>query len=367
LVSAQRIAQLLVIVVLVVGCGPSKPAPSDEPQSAALTSELPDAARWTWSAISPATARDGVGLDTIAIGPKGLATTSSRGDQILWTSDDGAAWRWTPAPSLAGSIILDLVAGPDGDFIAAGFMPDRAGLLVQFDAAGAEVNEVGGPETFVTSIESTGAGFVAAGGAFDGTSDIASTWRSTDADAWDTVAGPHDAAFGPFLVSPRGWIGASNAGAAELGNGRADLWLSTDGREWRIGASINDATVNGIVATDDGFIAAGAFGSAAHDFHPALWHSTDGRSWARIDRKEITGTLSTVVRWRDGFVAVGSAIQKAGGGLIWVSRDGLTWSDVEGIPLRDLRLDDAATSDSQLVIVGEKGGESLVLLVGLPE
>jgi hypothetical protein len=269
---------------------------------------------------------------------------------------------------VTGSSILDLVARADGSFLAAGFLSSQTGLLVRFDVERADVTEVGGPETIVTSVATTSAGDVAAGATLEDSSSTAMIWRSNEAGAWDANEGPREALFDPFCIGPTGWLGVSNFGRAELGNARVDMWLSADGNAWRLGSSIADATMAGILATDDGFIAAGAIGSAFHDLHPAIWRSADGQTWDRVERKDVTGTMSDVVRWRDGFVAAGSNIlEGSAAGLIWVSRDGVIWTDVKGIDLKGMRLADAAASRDQLAIVGEKLGESLVLLAGLPE
>jgi hypothetical protein len=365
-VSARRAASVLATVLLLTGCGRTSPSPSVGPPSTEPASSLPDETLWSWSAITPATDQKGVGLDLVAIGPKGFAA-SSGGERTLWTSADGSAWRWRAAEPLAGGTIVDLLAEPDGTFLAAGFVSDQTGLLVRFDGEHADVAKVGGPQTIVTSVVSTDTGDVAAGGTLDGLSSTGMIWRATEAGAWDAVGGPRDALFGPFCFGRTGWMAVSNFGRAELGNARADLWLSGDGGTWRLGSSIVDATVEGILATDDGYFAAGAIGSAAHDLNPAMWHSTDGQTWAPMRRGDITGTMTEVVRWRDGFVAVGSTIDNPNHGLVWVSHDGVTWTDAKGVSLEGMRFADVATSASQLAIVGEKGGESLVLLATLPK
>ena len=125
--------------------------------------------------------------------------------------------------------------------------------------------------------------------------------------------------------------------------------------------------MEGLLAIEDGLLAVGEIQSLDRGLRMAIWRSSDGRSWDRIDLADVGGTMSDVIRWRDGYVAVGSSFDGGDGGLIWTSRDGTVWTRATGVGLKRMRLRDAAVSADRLVIVGENDGTSLVVMADLPD
>ena len=113
---------------------------------------------------------------------------------------------------------------------------------------------------------------------------------------------------------------------------------STDGVSWEpislpgIESAIH---VVDVAVGDSGFVAIGRPNSirATGRYSPRVWHSTDGRSWQRIDPtslplQELTGGggLESVRAGPGGFVIVGNSECSE---FVWVSADGQTWSETD--------------------------------------
>lgn len=69
-------------------------------------------------------------------------------------------------------------------------------------------------------------------------------------------------------------------------------------------------------------VAAGAWREGEDD-RPAIWRSSDGRRWSRVDLSSAHGAIESLAAGPEGFVAVGSADQLA---TAWRSADGETWT-----------------------------------------
>ncbi len=109
--------------------------------------------------------------------------------------------------------------------------------------------------------------------------------------------------------------------------GEGAVWVSEDGRAWDRVPDENGVFGGGyaifdIARTRDGFVAVGA----AHDggqTSGAVWLSSDGLSWSRVESPSFSGTIMHAVTAGDpGLVAVGI-------GSLWFSVDGIEWTLVE--------------------------------------
>jgi hypothetical protein len=356
--AGVRTPLVALLALLLIGTSCVTPGPSGPPKTEGVT-VLPSEDTWKWTTTVPAADQRGVAFDLVSIGRDGYAVTSSGGSRILWTSSDGSSWTSTPAPGLTGSILVDLIDLPDGHFLATGVIPDNGGLFVRFNAHESTITDAGAT-TIVATVATTGPGYLAAGGTLDGATSKALLWRSDDALSWQVADGPEDALFDPVISGSGGWLAASNASRPEFGDAHADVWRSSDLASWELSSSFLDSAVAGVVAIETGFVAAGTISFGRHDLNPVTWRSVDGQTWTPVDRKDIFGGLAGIVRWRDAIVAFGSSIEPERG-IVWLSDDGVTWTEVRGVDLDGMRLSDAATSDDELMIVGDKGGEPLVL------
>ena len=196
---------------------------------------------------------------------------------------------------------------------------------------------------FMNDVARGGPGLVAVGGSVKEGADSAAVWTSTDGMSWERV--PHDetvfggeralinsvAAAGPGLVA----VGGSGGSAA--------VWTSTDGMSWE--RVPHDETVFGgedtqvmydVVAGGPGVVAVGRSGDVDRA-SAAIWTSSDGLSWQRVQHDEdVLGgdavqLMASAVAGSFGIVAVGRVEDLLGaGGLaaVWVSEDGLAWRRV---------------------------------------
>lgn len=159
-------------------------------------------------------------------------------------------------------------------------------------------------------------------------------------------------------------VGLDTAG----GDADAAVWTSQSGTSWRrvshaedVLGGAEDQGMWAVASSDDLYVAVG-FDAAGGDQDAAVWTSTDGVTWSRVQHDEgVFGSdrdqeMRAVVAIGSTFVAIGS--DGSGADLdaaAWVSHDGLTWQrithDVFGGPGSQEILDVTVTL-SGLVAVG---------------
>jgi hypothetical protein len=141
---------------------------------------------------------------------------------------------------------------------------------------------------------------------------------------------------------------------------RAEAWSSADGFTWtRSGALAATAgsLANGVAIGESMIAVVGASGADA-----AVWTSPDGRAWQAVESADLRDpaqlSISTVVPWKDGFVAAGHVGSLVGPirAAFWVSGDGRTWRRIADSPeFADSRVADLTVRDGSLVAVGAAG------------
>ncbi|TAL05933.1 MAG: hypothetical protein EPO00_12045 [Chloroflexota bacterium] len=198
---------------------------------------------------------------------------------------------------------------------------------------------------------------------------VVAIWKSADGVSWTSAT--DDISLhgrdGTFLtmtgIAGRGggWLAVGGEslsctpGACRLV--RAVSWTSPDGLTWSRGedsAAMQRAHMNDVVRTVSGYI---AIGSAAADparadsaIRPAVWMSTDGRSWKRSEALPVVEAdadadieLDSVAVIGGRVVAVGHASTQtsaSAAGFAWWT-DGDTWSSAEigpFYPSQDIRV-----------------------------
>ena len=125
------------------------------------------------------------------------------------------------------------------------------------------------------------------------------------------------------------------------------VWTSADGTAWsRTPADPEVFAESGamfdVIATDDGVVVVGGIVDVVSEeefyLRPAVWHSTDATTWARVwegDRVGVTPMnpgIKAVALSPDGLlVAVGSAEDSSGAPVaaVWTSPDGIAWERVD--------------------------------------
>jgi hypothetical protein len=186
-------------------------------------------------AVVPEAAVNGLAI----AGGQQVAVGSANGYPAVWHKAAGGSW--VLATSLAQ------VSGSQRLRALTGVTHGRAGWL----AAGAP-----GPVVFTSA---------------DGT-----TWRPVagDGSITDYLAGVSAVA---VAAGPAGYVIAGKLVASD-GTGVADVWWSPDLTSWTRAHDVNDVTgssqVLAVAADAHGFVSAGS-----HDGQPAVWTTTDGRSW----------------------------------------------------------------------------------------
>lgn len=121
-----------------------------------------------------------------------------------------------------------------------------------------------------------------------------------------------------------------------------------------------DGTISSVTAGGSGLVAVGASvsGSSIDWLHatPAIWVSTDGRSWTTVGGAIGSGPFVDATAGGPGIVAVkiGSGVfGLPGGAPVWISDDGLTWTQAQSGPVFDGAWLRAVTSGgSGVVAVG---------------
>jgi serine/threonine protein kinase len=145
--------------------------------------------------------------------------------------------------------------------------------------------------TALTSVTKGPAGWLAVGapGPVVLTSSDGITWRQAGRQVTQDLAG---AAALTAAAGPAGYVIARTTPG---GGGTLDLWWSRDLTSWTRATSMNDTSgdsrVLAVAADGHGFLAAGS-----HDGHPAVWSTSDGRSWTAIVLGLPAGASSAVLQ-----------------------------------------------------------------------
>ncbi|MGD0861443.1 MAG: hypothetical protein ABSA21_01610 [Candidatus Limnocylindrales bacterium] len=145
----------------------------------------------------------------------------------------------------------------------------------------------------------------------------------------------------PFQDALFGWSRGYLAFHENVDSGSAVPWTSADGRDWLQGRSLDmtglsqGAQVEQVVEGPAGLLALGRAPGCADDGSgcmpepaTALWASTDGVSWIRVDLHKAFGgaAVGDVSAGPKGYMAV-SRSSDAGAAVpaIWLSADGQNW------------------------------------------
>lgn len=116
--------------------------------------------------------------------------------------------------------------------------------------------------------------------------------------------------------------------------GAAGAWYSLDGQTWQPADDLPDAeyaAIDAVSAGPGGLVGVG-FDDSGDTSVPAVWRTTDGRSWTRVDDADLDrGQMAAVAGGADGYVAIGSDFDD-GTSLVWTSSDGADWSAGEPVP-----------------------------------
>jgi len=212
-----------------------------------------------------------------------------------------------------------------------------------------------------------GPGLVVVGADLSGGDADVAVWTSSDGFTWARV--PHDGenlggrgdqialdvtVGDPGLVMV-GWD--SSGGEID-----AAVWTSVDGTRWQrtphdeeIFGGPDWQVMNAVVAVGGlGLVAVGEDRSAHTG---AVWISSDGHSWVRVDDEALDGIdrLEDVIAHGPGVLAVGSTSGRTGShGVVLVSSDGLAWQRFDSsVRARSEDMLAVVSGESGLVAVGQ--------------
>jgi len=317
----------------------------------------PDMAGVTLSDVTPA----GTGFE--AVGTALGASNAQKGE--AFSSQDGKSWMAAGDEPFKDATLGAVAAVHEG-FVAVG--------------AGGCSLECGGFRTWFSGDGTTWAGPTAAtpldeargiGLAEEGSTIVAiatelvdpsvnmnrgRVFLSTDAKAWtDSLSAYAMAQASPAGIATDGATGLVVVGStiSEAGTHNGGAWRSTDGQSWS-GAtddgSFKGALLMAVVHGPGGYVAVGAIG-----IDGAVWSSSDGATWSRVDGGAFAGSpLVDVATNGAGYLAIGRG---ATGGAAWTSTDGKSWRSAGTIQgSEDMRFVAVAIGSTASVIVGGAAG-----------
>jgi hypothetical protein len=151
-------------------------------------------------------------------------------------------------------------------------------------------------------------------------------WRSIALD--DGVAAADTSEPNGVAIGPLGMLAF---GGVCCGMEEPAVWRSVDGFRWTrvpLGPAFDRKMgfMQRVVGLETGWVAVGS-----EDGQPAIWTSSHGSDWQRVDPAVAglgKGSVADLAVAPDGLVAVGTVDDAAGthDGAIWVSKDGVQWT-----------------------------------------
>ena len=379
---AVAVAVILMIAIPALLLGGRDATPVDVPST--TVPEVTTTATGTTEAIdgvAPLTTWDRVGGEVMdpVVGIFRAARTSDgfiavgfdpgeedfRQNGVIFTSTDGVTWERLAEDDpdlLLGAILMYGVTEGGPGFVAVGMgceddnAPCPAHPTVWTSVDGTDWDrsapdlEVFGEIGAMLDVISSSHGLVAAGNLQTENSDGAlvsapAVWLSADGLTWektwvgdpaaDTTITP---AINAVAEGPDGALIAVGEAEGPAGTLTAGMWRSEDGRVWHqvLDPALASASGRGLVLSDvaygpEGFVAIGTEGQA----DPAMWHSSDGASWTRVDTADQpfggSEALSSVTATEGGYLLTGDhgfMTSTSSQVWLWSSPDGLSWDRV---------------------------------------
>lgn len=273
----------------------------------------------------------GPGLVAVGLGCEDATEACSKSPErsiyaTAWTSVDGASWtRTSQDPAVFGDPATQTSSMNDVTATATGSLV-AVGSLDDWtlDDSGVEESVVTHPATW-TSPDGVVWERTWLGEGFELTADV---WENVDTATMNAI-----------VQDPDGGFVAVGAMLDQDGESTAAVWTSTDGSTWdRIDPTSpvfgQKTTMTDVTWGLDGYVAVGTEGGLT----PAIWTSPDGRSWTRVDISnepfDNSKSLGSVAALGSGYVATGPWIGAPGEWpwiepvSVWTSLDGSRWNQV---------------------------------------
>jgi hypothetical protein len=201
--------------------------------------------------------------------------------------------------------------------------------------------------------------------------DVAAVWLSPDGRSWSRVGS--DSVFTDSEMRDVVWFSANELFVA-VGHHVSEgaVWLSSVGSSWtRVALLPTDPAggieIESVIPARSGLVAVGREWLGEGASIPAVWTSTDARSWKRMDvdlsslDPDHENAMVDVVDHGSGLLAVGLAGSSPSTyePAMWQSAEGEAWQRVkiEDEDARDSVLNAIAANESSVVLVGESDGD----------
>ena len=268
-----------------------------------------------------------------------VVTGHTKGQYVAYTAT-GTGTRWLPTGPLGDTSSgpdFNPVVGPGGNVIAAGntnsTRTGQEGLLLKAGTAGniepVSLSAIPGglvPEETVHGTAVAGSVQIAVGSA----NGYPAVWRRVSGGPWSLVSRlaqvSGDADLGGLTTvthGPHGWLAAGPGGFA---------LTSADGTTWAPAGTLTHdlAGVTAVQAASGprGYVVAGTASGPGGAHQRDVWWSPDLSSWARA--QDVSGTSGSsqvlaVAAGSSGFVSAGAHDDQP---AVWTSSDGRTWAAV---------------------------------------
>jgi hypothetical protein len=261
-------------------------------------------------------------VNRIAVGQDGTIavmgqTAFGQGPALGWSSSDGLTWEPAKIKDADFSASLDVLALPDGGFIAWPYL--GAQLWRSPDGRTWKRDKRPASAFFADGI-ATEDGLIFVGRSPDG---MPVALRSADGKKWSATELPMpeggDQLPNLIVSLADGTLLAAATGTRDAG---ATLWRSEDGAEWQIVPMPDTepgAFIEGIAATGSGATMVVPHISDTAVLGSTIWTSTDGADWQETHR------VSDV--WLSQPVPGPDATYVWAGPVLLTSGDGLTWTE----------------------------------------
>jgi hypothetical protein len=289
---------LLVSLTVMAACAPTAGSPASEPTG-------PSAAVSAGASRSPDQSLPASVLPS-------ASPTRAPTEMPLASAPPVAAGRWRTIDIAAEGSVADVLATPEGGFLAAGAMGWNGAVWA---------------------------------------SDDGRTWRSVE--GVPPVGDNEARGLGGLVVVPGGgYLAIGGQGGRYSEPYLSIVWASDDGRSWRQAAMMQGFVLD-VAAAQSRFVAVGANAGLDNLNGARAWSSIDGGAWTEAPPVPGPGgsAMTSLTRFGGRWTAVGATRDVATGdigGLAWSSSDGATWD------LQSAGTSLSAVGLSEVVVDGEE-------------